>query len=86
MLQMEDGALLQLCETPYPRAHLIAWSDGRRFPMPDKKHTISLRERFLAEQQSQLREDAKLSDPAEAYRALLEEIDDESLEMTDCAA
>ena len=86
MLQMEDGALLQLSETPYPSAHPIAWSDSGRFPMLEKKRTISLRERFLAEQQDQLREDAKLVDPAEAYRALLEELDDECLETSDRAA
>ncbi len=32
-----------------------------------------LRERYLAEQQAQLAKDAELSDPAIAYRALLEE-------------
>ncbi len=36
-----------------------------------------LRERYLAEQQSQLAEDAKLDDPAAAYEALLAEIDRE---------
>ena len=55
-----------------------------------KKRRISLRERFLAEQQQQLREDAKLTDPAEAYRALLKELGDdgesESLETSDQAA
>ncbi|MHC4102680.1 MAG: hypothetical protein ACYS15_20945 [Planctomycetota bacterium] len=55
-----------------------------------KKRHISLRERFLAEQQQQLREDSKLRDPAEAYRALLEELSDESrdesLETSDRAA
>ena len=55
-----------------------------------KKRHISLRERFLAEQQQQLREDAKLTDPAEAYRALVEELSDnpenESLETSDRAA
>ena len=55
-----------------------------------KKRHISLRERFLAEQQQQLREDAKLTDPAEAYRALLEELGDEreseALESSDQAA
>jgi hypothetical protein len=76
MLQMEDGALWQLSETRHPDAHPIAWSDTGRFPMLDRAQTISLRERFLAEQQSQLREDAKLSDPAEAYRALLEELEE----------
>jgi hypothetical protein len=54
------------------------------------KRRISLRERFLAEQQQQLREDAKLSDPAEAYRVLLEELSDdacdEALETSDQAA
>ncbi|MHC4217743.1 MAG: hypothetical protein ACYSU7_04725 [Planctomycetota bacterium] len=43
-----------------------------------KKRTISLRERFLVEQQLQLMEDSKLTDPAEAYRSLVEELDDES--------
>ena len=33
-----------------------------------------LRERYLAEQQAQLAKDAQLSDPALAYRALLEEL------------
>ncbi len=33
-----------------------------------------LRERYLAVQQSQLAEDAKLDDPQAAYRALLEEL------------
>ncbi len=33
-----------------------------------------LRERYLAEQQAQLAKDAQLSDPAIAYRALLEEL------------
>ncbi len=33
-----------------------------------------LRERYLAQQQSQLAEDAKLGDPAVAYKALLAEI------------
>ena len=55
-----------------------------------KKRRISMRERFLAEQQQQLREDAKLSDPAEAYRVLLEELSDEThdeaLETSDQAA
>ena len=32
-----------------------------------------LRDRFLAEQQDQLAEDAKLDDPAVAYRSLVEE-------------
>jgi hypothetical protein len=36
-----------------------------------------LRERYLAQQQSQLAQDAKLDDPAVAYRALLAEIDRE---------
>ncbi len=35
------------------------------------------RARYLAEQQAQLAEDAKLDDPAAAYRALLEELDSE---------
>ena len=55
-----------------------------------KKRTISMRERFLAEQQLQLMEDAKLTDPAEAYRALVEELGDdregEPLETSDQAA
>jgi hypothetical protein len=54
------------------------------------KRRISLRERFLADQQQQLREDAKLSDPAEAYRLLIEELSDEArdetLETSDQAA
>ncbi len=33
-----------------------------------------LRERYLAEQQAQLAKDAQLSDPAMAYRELLEEL------------
>ncbi len=33
-----------------------------------------LRKRFLDKQQTQLAEDAKLADPAEAYRALLAEL------------
>ena len=33
-----------------------------------------LRDRFLAEQQLQLAKDAKLTDPADAYRALVEEL------------
>ncbi len=33
-----------------------------------------LRERYLAVQQSQLTEDAKLEDPQVAYRALLDEL------------
>ena len=33
-----------------------------------------LRDRYLAEQQAQLAKDAQLSDPAIAYRALLEEL------------
>jgi hypothetical protein len=36
-----------------------------------------LRERYLAQQQTQLAEDAKLDDPAVAYLALLAEIDRE---------
>jgi hypothetical protein len=55
-----------------------------------KKRRLTLRERFLAEQQQQLREDAKLTDPAEAYRALLDELSDdardEALEASDQAA
>jgi hypothetical protein len=55
-----------------------------------KKRRVSLRERFLAEQQQQLKEDAKLTDPAEAYRALLDELSDDargdSLETSDQAA
>ena len=34
-----------------------------------------LRERYLAEQQSQLAEDAKLDDPAAAYQELLAELE-----------
>ena len=34
-----------------------------------------LRQRYLAEQQSQMALDAKLDDPAVAYKALLAEID-----------
>ncbi len=34
----------------------------------------NLRERYLAVQQSQLAEDAKLDDPQAAYQALLEEL------------
>jgi hypothetical protein len=34
-----------------------------------------LRERYLAEQQAQMAEDAKLDDPAVAYEALLAELD-----------
>ncbi len=33
-----------------------------------------LTERFLAQQQTQLAEDAKLPDPADAYEALLDEL------------
>lgn len=44
-----------------------------------------LRDRYLAEQQSQLAEDAKLDDPADAYRALLAELDRE-LDGGDAAA
>ena len=36
-----------------------------------------LRERYLAQQQAQLDKDARLSDPATAYRALLAEFRDE---------
>ena len=36
-----------------------------------------LRERYLAQQQAQLDKDARLSDPAMAYRALLAELRDE---------
>ena len=36
-----------------------------------------LRERYLAQQQAQLDKDARLNDPAIAYRALLEELRDE---------
>jgi hypothetical protein len=43
-----------------------------------KKRHISMRDRFLAEQQLQLMEDSKLIDPAEAYRALLDELEDEA--------
>ena len=43
-----------------------------------------LRERYLAAQQAQLAKDAQLSDPAEAYRALLEELGVE-LDATDDA-
>jgi hypothetical protein len=80
-------------------AHPIAWSSTQpetrmKFSgspaMFAKKRRISLRERFLAEQQQQLREDAKVPDPAEAYRVLLEELSDEArddaLETTDQAA
>jgi hypothetical protein len=80
-------------------AHPIAWSSTTpearlKFSgspaMFSKKRRISLRERFLAEQQQQLREDAKVPDPAEAYRVLLEELSDEArdetLETTDRAA
>lgn len=44
-----------------------------------------LRERYLAEQQTQLAEDAKLDDPALAYRVLLAELDRE-LDAGDSAA
>ena len=37
----------------------------------------NLRERFLAEQQTQLAEDAKLADPAAAYRELIERLESE---------
>ncbi len=36
-----------------------------------------LRQRFLEKQQAQLAEDAKLADPAVAYRALLEELSED---------
>ena len=36
-------------------------------------HQATLRARYLAEQQTQLTEDAKLPDPAKAYLALLRE-------------
>ena len=45
-----------------------------------------LRKRFLAKQQSQMAEDAKLADPADAYRELLEEIDTNDEERADRAA
>ncbi len=48
-----------------------------------------LRERYLAQQQSQLDKDARLSDPAIAYRALLEEFRaelDSGVEARDKAA
>ncbi|MHC4991189.1 MAG: hypothetical protein ACYTGC_09430 [Planctomycetota bacterium] len=96
---MQLDVFLELSEIVNPVAHPIAWFD----PSPQtrmkisgspamfkKKRHISLRERFLAEQQQQLREDAKLTDPAEAYRALLEELSDErenaALETADRAA
>jgi hypothetical protein len=96
---MHPGLFLELSEIVNAAAHPIAWFD----PSPQtrmkisgspamfrKKRHISLRERFLAEQQQQLREDAKLTDPAEAYRALLKELSDdgesESLETSDQAA
>jgi hypothetical protein len=96
---MQLDVFLELSEIVNPAAHPIAWFD----PSPQtrmkisgspamfkKKRHISLRERFLAEQQQQLREDAKLTDPAEAYRALLEELSDErenaALETADRAA
>jgi hypothetical protein len=47
---------------------------------PRKEHPMNrynrqyLRERFLAVQQSQLAEDAKLDDPRVAYQALLDEL------------
>ena len=47
-----------------------------------KKRRLTLRERFLAEQQQQLRADAKLTDPAEAYRALLDELSDDAHEQS----
>ena len=42
------------------------------------KQRQTLRERFLAEQQDQLTKDARLLDPAEAYKALIAELDGES--------
>ncbi len=49
-----------------------------------------LRERFLAEQQTQLAEDSRIDDPAIAYRQLIEELwasaDDECPEHDDRAA
>lgn len=45
----------------------------------------SLRDRYLAEQQSQLAEDAKLDDPAVAYQALLAELE-RDLDARDSAA
>ncbi len=47
-----------------------------------------LRQRFLDTQQTQLAEDAKLADPADAYRELLDELTDEQEEeqRADCAA
>ncbi len=54
------------------------------------KKRQTLRERYLAEQQDQLTEDAKLLDPAAAYRALIAELDVEAdpgwEERTDRAA
>ena len=44
-----------------------------------------LRERYLAEQQSQLAEDAKIDDPAAAYQALLAELD-RDLDAAEAAA
>ena len=41
------------------------------------KKRLSLRDRYLAEQQVQLVLDAKLLDPAEAYRLLLAELESE---------
>jgi hypothetical protein len=99
MPRMHAGLFLELSEIVNLAAHPIAWFDpSPQTPMKisgspamfRKKRHISLRERFLAEQQQQLREDAKLTDPAEAYRALLEELSDngesESLETSDRAA
>ena len=74
MLQMEDGALWQLSETVRPAAHPMARSWGGSPPLADNGRTVTLRQRFLAVQQSQLREDAKLPDPAEAYRVLVKEL------------
>jgi hypothetical protein len=91
--------MLRLSEMTNRMAHPIAWSSTSpetnwQFSgspaMFGKKRRVSLRERFLAEQQQQLKEDAKLTDPAEAYRALLDELSDDargdSLETSDQAA
>jgi hypothetical protein len=87
-LELERPVLLNVSEIVSREAHQIDWSDRRpQSPLPfggspamlfRKKRTISLRERFLVEQQLQLMEDSKLTDPAEAYRSLVEELDDES--------
>ena len=47
-----------------------------------------LRDRYLAEQQTQLAEDSKIDDPAQAYRALVDELysDDERDKRTGRAA